>query len=336
MGSSLGIRSLVCLIFVPLTQLLRDRVRRIGHSCLGLVLGSIGLLLFSNSCSVIAQTNEWAWMGGATTRSDQVKYGTLGVPDAGISPGARISSVTWTDNTGKLWLFGGGSNGGPLNDIWTFDPSSGMWTLMGIGGTGSYGTKGVPAPGNLPKGRDGAATWVDSNGNLWLFGGFVQDLAGGTGLLQYFDDLWEYGAASHQWTWVGGSSTPNQAGVYGTLGESAASNMPGSRAGAVSWIDPSGKFWLFGGYGRDSTGLQGLMNDLWEFDTGTGKWTWVNGPNAVDQPSVAGTFQVPAQANIPPASASAIGWTDKNGRLWLFGAILNDLWVFDPSLGEWA
>ena len=43
------------------------------------------------------------------------------------------------------------------------------------------------------------------------------------------------------------------------------SNVPGARAGTVSWRDPSGSFWLFGGGGYDAAGGDGLLNDLWRF-----------------------------------------------------------------------
>jgi hypothetical protein len=43
-------------------------------------------------------------------------------------------------------------------------------------------------------------------------------------------------------------------GVYGTLGNAADKNVPGSRRDPVSWTDKSGNFWLFGGFGFDSTG----------------------------------------------------------------------------------
>jgi hypothetical protein len=58
------------------------------------------------------------------------------------------------------------------------------------------------------------------------------------------------------WTWVSGAKAIDQAGVYGTQGTASPSNMPGSRQFAVSWRDSSGRFWLFGGDGFDSTGAQ--------------------------------------------------------------------------------
>jgi hypothetical protein len=44
-----------------------------------------------------------------------------------------------------------------------------------------------------------------------------------------------------------------------------AGDTPGQRDLAVSWIDGSGNFWLFGGEDWDSTGTAGKLNDLWEF-----------------------------------------------------------------------
>ena len=69
-----------------------------------------------------------------------------------------------------------------------------------------------------------------------------------------------------EWTWVSGSNTMRQAGSYWTQGTAASSNVPGARGYAVSWLDSSGKLWLFGGYGLDSAGNSGYLNDLWKYD----------------------------------------------------------------------
>ena len=62
------------------------------------------------------------------------------------------------------------------------------------GQAGVYGTLGTPAAGNIPGGRDGAATWTDSSGNLWLFGGFGFDANGTMG---YLNDLWEFNPSTN-------------------------------------------------------------------------------------------------------------------------------------------
>ena len=74
----------------------------------------------------------------------------------------------------------------------------------------------------------------------------------------YLNDLWRY--SSNEWTWMGGNSTSNVIGVYGTKGTSSPSNYPGGRYNSVSWIDSSGALWLFGGQGIDSTGTYGMFS----------------------------------------------------------------------------
>jgi len=54
--------------------------------------------------------------------------------------------------------------------------------------------------------------------------------------------------------WVGGSDEINQNGIYGEKGIPDENNIPGGRAGAVTWIDSSNNFCLFGGRGYRKTG----------------------------------------------------------------------------------
>ncbi|MFQ5704316.1 MAG: hypothetical protein ACE5HT_09865 [Gemmatimonadales bacterium] len=67
------------------------------------------------------------------------------------------------------------------------------------------------------------------------------------------------------WTWVSGSSSVAQLGVYGTRDTASPSNVPGARQVPVSWIDAADNLWLFGGSGFDVAGLVGRLNDLWRF-----------------------------------------------------------------------
>ncbi len=148
------------------------------------------------------------------------------------------------------------------------------------------------------------------------------------------------------WTWIAGSETTWEAGVYGTKGIASPSNVPGARAGAVSWIDASGRLWLFGGDGRDSNGWHDILNDLWMFDPETSLWTWISGSNLIDDPGSYGIKGVAAPSNAPGARYQATSWIDAAGRLWLFGGFgfvspgnfgrLNDLWRYDPASGQWT
>jgi hypothetical protein len=202
---------------------------------------------------------------------------------------------------------------------------------------GTYGTKGKASSSNAPGARYGATTWTDSSGNLWLFGGFAYDSVDDA---NFTDDLWEYSGG--QWTWVNGSNAIDQTGVYGTLGVAAGTNQPGARAYPVSWKDSSGNFWLFGGYGADSQGDYGALNDLWEYSKG--EWIWQGGSNVNSQQGTYGTLGQGSSTNIPGARYSASGAVDSSGTFWLFGGVaidsqasqgpINDLWKY--SGGQWT
>jgi len=256
-------------------------------------------------------------------------------------PGSRVDAVSWTDASGNFWLFGGygcdliGSLG-MLNDLWEY--SAGEWAWMSgaqvSNQSGIYGTQGKSAPGNIPGARWSSGTWADASGNLWLFGGTGLDSAA---TLNVLNDLWEYNASSGQWTWIGGANVCCQAATYGTLGTPAAGNIPGSRAGAVSWVDKAGNFWLLGGSGY-GLGATTNLNDLWKYNSG--EWTWTGGSNLMDQPGTYGTEGTANSANVPGGRFGLVVWTDASGDFWLFGGSgndstgasgdLNDLWEYQP------
>jgi Kelch motif/Galactose oxidase, central domain len=298
-------------------------------------------------------TGLWAWMAGAETLDALSVYGTKGTAAAGNVPSAREGGASWTDPAGNLWLFGGGGfdstgSNGALNDLWQYNPSTGLWAWMSGPTTGNaagiYGTLGTAAPGNLPGARSAVVYWKDAAGNFWLFGGAGFDSVDSDG---YLNDLWRYSASSGMWTWMGGSTAGNAPGVYGTQGTAAAANVPGARAGAVSWTDGSGNFWLFGGRGHDSTGAIGELNDLWRYSPSTSQWTWMNGSNLQGAAAVYGTLGTAAAGNVPGARQDAASWIDSAGNLWLFGngvfdsngnllSVGNDLWRYAPSTGLWT
>ena len=320
-------------------------------------------------------TSEWAWMTGGNTVYQPGVYGTLGVAASGNTPGSRQQAASWTDLNGRLWLFGGidvndGASQKAYNDLWEFNPSTKLWGWMGGSGTpscsvfcgeaGVYGTLGTPSAGNIPGGRASVVTWIDKNGNFWLFGGVGYDSNDVEGML---NDLWKFDPSTNQWAWMGGASTlplvngsySAPPGVYGTLGVPAQGNYPGARWSGSGWTDNSGNLWLFGGFGKDANGNLGDLNDLWEFNPSTNQWAWMggsstmiyeNGAGEYSQPGVYGTLGTAAPANIPGGRDSALTWTDRSGNFWLAGGTgadasgnggpRNDLWRFDSSKNEWT
>jgi hypothetical protein len=279
---------------------------------------------------------EWTWISGSETANAVGVYGTQGIAAASNVPGARQNAVSWIDSSGNLWLFGGSFPSGGGNDLWEFNPSTKEWTWVSGSNTtnamGVYGTQGVASAANVPGARSLAVAWTDKSGNFWLFGGDGYDSTGRGGEL---NDLWEFSPSAKEWTWVSGSQTANAVGVYGTQGVAAASNVPGARIGAVSWADSSGNLWLFGGADN------GYLNDLWEFNPTTREWKWVSGNNTANATGIYGTRGVAAASNVPGGRDYAVSWIDSSGSLWLFGgqnqnSYFNDLWNFNPSIGEWT
>jgi len=221
------------------------------------------------------------------------------------------------------------------------DCGHGEWAWMG-GSTsynqpGTYGTLGVAAANNIPGTRMSAARWVDKQGILYLFGGVGLDSVGAEGQLS---DLWTF--SNNQWTWIGGSDLVYQAGIYGMKGIASATGWPGARGDALTWEDAGGTFWLFGGFGFDSTGTRGYLNDLWKYSGGA--WTWVSGSQLVNQSGSYGTLGTASVSNVPGGRYYSSAWLGKDGSFWLYGGAgfdstgqvgyMSDLWRY--SGGEWT
>jgi hypothetical protein len=289
-------------------------------------------------------TSYWTWVSGSSSGNAAAVYGTKGQAAPANNPGALEVSVLWADTSSNLWLFGASAGVTPaMNTLWEYDRGTGYWTWVTGSNTqsqaGVYGTKGVAAASNVPGARFGSAPWTDASGNLWLFGGTSGDTSA-------FNDLWKFDPTTGLWTWVSGSSSEGQAGVYGTQGVATGSNVPGARIPNASWIDAAGNLWLFGGTGFDSVGIQGDLNDLWEFTPGTGNWTWVSGSKMGGAQGMYGTQGQAAAANVPGPRGLSSSWIDALGNLWLFGGVgtdasgakgeLNDLWMFSPATGLWT
>jgi hypothetical protein len=257
--------------------------------------------------------STWAWISGGTTNTanQHGAYGAQGTAAAGNLPGGRQEAAAWTDANGNLWLFGGegedsvGTSFGILNDLWMYNITANQWTWVAgsklANQTGEYpqqpvigsaateiaaGNCGLPvgdptlpcAPisltGAFPGSRWGANSWVDTNGSLWLFGGWGLDSTGtnGNGAL---NDFWVYTPNSTPgqlgtWAWVKGSNTGAQNGVYGAETYPWATYYqftPGGRSNATAWVDGKHQLWLFGGEGYDSTSTtgSGYLNDMWRY-----------------------------------------------------------------------
>lgn len=284
-------------------------------------------------------TLEWTWIKGPQGVNSYGVYGIQGVSSPSNHPGTRsLCSASWVDNTGNLWLFGGGGYNGYKSDLWKYNILANQWTWVKGDTAGGkpprFGTQGISNPLNNPGGKyETNATWVDSNNNLWLFGGFGFDSLNNFG---YWNTLWKYNIPSNQWTWISGDNYRNAAANYGIKGVSNSTNKPSGRYAYSKWIK-NDTLWLFGGESN-----LGKLNDLWCYSISSDRWTWVNGSNIVEHPGIYVSKCEPSSNRFPYSrNESRSCWKDFNGNFWLFGGnqnsgSFNDLWVYNSNSNKWT
>lgn len=284
---------------------------------------------------------EWTWISGSNFPGALPVYGTQGMPSSLNTPGARgWGALSWTDNNGNFWLFGGwgvDANGtqGCLNDLWKFDPVTLEWTWMSgsqlMNDPGSWGTIGISSITNQPNARnENNCSWTDNDNNLWFYGGLNVGWSA-------YNDLWKFDTGINEWTWMWGTATPNLPPDFGTKGVESSSNDPGGRFSYTKFNDGNGNFYLFG---AGTAYTNELYADVWKYNLSVGKWTWVGGKNVQN---FAGSYIDSCAKdtfNIPNAKYEIrASWPDDCG-FWFFGGagtssnpdsypFYNDLWYYN-------
>jgi hypothetical protein len=305
----------------------------------------IHILLFFLTAKLISfsQAPKMAWMHGPDTINQPAVYGSKGIPSVNNNPPSGDEFMTWTSGN-LLWLFGGYfANFDWGNTLWNYNTNTDQWTWVSgpntVNQVAIYGTVGVASINNIPGARRGGASWKDSNGNLWLFGGYGYDGASSG----YLNDLWKYSTLNNTWTWIGGAPYKDAQGNYGTMGSPSTSNIPSARTKSACWVDNAGNFWLFGGFGPNSSAsYYGSYNDLWKFNPVTNEWTWIYGSMNLDQSSNFGTKGVSSPSNVIGSRMGPSGVCDATGMFWIFGGLqgsqgpFNELWKYDPTNGQWT
>lgn len=284
-----------------------------------------------------AATRTWSVVSGSLSGRSRGVYGTPGVEADGNVPGARWGAASWVDATGQLWLFGGrglgsGAAEGDLNDLWRYNPVTRRWAWMG--GSQLAWADGLTADAAPPQPRYLAATWTDTAGRLWLFGGRSGTPTSSTA---YHNDLWSYDTSTQVWTAVRARTSSS---VAGALGVASRSYTPGPRDGAAAWTDRAGNLWLMAGAGRGEPSALGLLADLWRYQPATDSWAYMGGPRNVS--STESTYTGTADLAWPGGRFKPAHAVGPDGQFYLFGGFgrttsasttghISDMWVIDPA-----
>lgn len=282
---------------------------------------------------LLAQNSgEWVWMNGVNIQNYSGVYGTLGVLDPSNKPPGVYEAVEWTDKQGNFWFYGGNSPGKFLNDMWKYDVSLNQWVwIKGSGGLSNqlpvYGTLGVASPLNSPGERVTSSSWVDNNGDLWLFGG-IGYYAPNAGCP--YNDLWKYSISNNVWTCMRGDTVRcSTSGHYGIKGIEVNTNIPYQQDEmGITWADKNDNLWML-----DANGC------LWKYRITTNNWIWMKG-DTTGVPS----YGQKGQASInttPGASLMAYTrWKDSNDDLWYLynghGSYSNILFKYNIDINMWS
>lgn len=195
---------------------------------------------------------RWMWVAGPQINDENApgEYGIKGVPSASSYPPGRSGSAFWTDSNDNFWIYGGDSlfSGSCCYlDLWRFNGENWTWIYSADSAFANHGQKEVVLPSNHPGMRFLPASWIDSEGRFWMFGGYTD-----YGLS--INDLWMWNGEF--WIWMDGNDYSNDIGEYGEIGVPSSNNIPPSGADSSFWIDSFQNLWLFGGYQ--------MTNDLWK------------------------------------------------------------------------
>lgn len=269
-------------------------------------------------------------------------YGQLNVPDILNIPPYRTDACLWENET-NLYLLGGSGNTIYYNDFWTFDKTTKNWTW--INGSKNdetpyffYSDIGVANQSNFPKCRRKALTWVDAEGDLWLFSGNNNSFTGGL-----LHDFWKFDVSDNVWILMGGDQNE----ISTISSDDFLNNYPPYVNRAATW-SKGNDLYFYGGHGLgQGTWLsRGLLSDIWKYSISGNSWTNISGNRKININGNYGIKGYGFVTNVPGSRENYVTWSDDYGNLWLYGgegkgtsgsAISNlfDLWKYDLSLNLW-
>jgi N-acetylneuraminic acid mutarotase len=159
-------------------------------------------------------------------------------------PGLRYGAMSASSGR-EVFIFGGFSDDGDHNDLWSYDESSRRWKI--------YSSDSRSA--SVPEARYCGAMDIYED-RLYLFGGRSRRYP-----KRNFNDLWVYHLPESRWQMISPNREPH---IYGSGAEFPAYHAKASSARIEnSW-------YIWGG-----EGLEGHVSDFWQFNFATHKWEMI-------------------------------------------------------------
>ncbi len=270
-------------------------------------------------------TNKWTWMKGINPNINDYSnavIGTLGVESPTNTPGGygMYEGSVWKTNDDYIYLRGN------LLYLWRYNMNTNSWTIINNNSNTNYGVQNIENITNTPPITQKAITWVDTNNNLWMFGG-CYDYIGNTGPKMNYNTLWKFNTLTNKWVWIKGknpntiltSFLKNHPGYYGIKGEENSLSLPMSRNKGINWIKNNN---LFLGYGNNYIDFEKKMLDIWKFNINTNNFTWIGGrsPGLLFEAPYVESLNQESVYNQPKAKVIV---NDNLGNLYGFSLIEN-------------
>ena len=245
-------------------------------------------------------------------------------------PGPRDIWNGVLSHEGSLYVFGGATARygpatkegdlttlGTLNDLWQYDPRSGVWEPV----EEDDGRSGYSGSDRRPSGRVLPA-WLPVGDRLYLYGGLSVTGEGWRTIL--LNDLWRLDPTTRRWELL----EPHD-------GRALASptDRPGSRPTTLAAMGAAAigeDLYMVAGWAGQASGVV-MSPQLWCYRTAADLWEFL-GPH-------------PEAGTGWPGKRYCPAFTAWRGKLYLWGGrdtqyrrpeYYNDLWEYDPDTCEWA
>jgi gliding motility-associated-like protein len=309
------------------------------------------LAFFLLTCSTILGQAQgtWTWIHGDTaypylnlspnTLLSHPIRGTKGVASPINTPGgvAAAEGANWKSPDGRFWLLDNNiTNPDSFPQIWSYDYKTNQWTWEA-----GYDTLVIEGACPADFVQDvqkqyiyeaGSPSWSDSLGNLWMYARLYSSFARSRYVLYKFD------IQTKKITIIDCRSSNTK--IKGTRGVASSLNWPGYRNESATWR-VGNRLLLMG------NGLYSIPdNELWEYNIGTGLWTWLGGSAGSEPTYNHGVKGVASASNWPKASILTTSKWVSGTKIYMFSGLSlrgasmppssSILWEYDLTNGLWT